>query len=187
MRTITIYSLRELKDVSPEGYAKVLKRWRETCCDDFIPWDRDTIQSYKALVEACGGRFKDYNIGPWDNSWAKVVIDNEVEETEGWITKNADWFLKYVLEPKGIKLDPATGKLIQGGGEFTGYCGDNRFVNEIYEDLSSGYDIQEALENMARVAQKMMEDDSEQFQEEDNMLANWEQREYTIDGVWINA
>lgn len=183
--TVDVYKLTELKEVSPKGYERVHDRWREGCDGD--SWTSETMDSLKAVVEACNGTLRDWSIGAYSHSSMNVRAEDYTDEDEEAprTLKDAEWFLHNVLKPHGYVKDTGFGRLsadFPGHCAFTGYCADDSFLEAAYKAMCSGETLTEALEGLASVASKMFEDDLEQEQDEESMLANWGDNEYTIDG-----
>jgi hypothetical protein len=176
-QTIETFSLEELKTAHPEVYAKIHERWKETCADGNTVWGDETIDSLKAVVKACGGQLDEWDISPYGNShvYVKGISDD----------KDRAWFLRNVLKPNGYVKKNGHADF-PGHCIFTGYCADDNFLEAVWKSLQKGDTLKEALEGLASDAQRMLEEDVEQSQEEDSMLANWGDNRYTESGVHVS-
>jgi hypothetical protein len=174
VKTIKIYTLEELKTLFPEAYAKVHEKWKEACQrSGETPWQGEVMDSLKAVVRACNGRMKDWSIGPYTHCDITIGdIDDEDQDMQ--------WFVDNVLKPNGYWVNGAA--VFPGNCAFTGYCADDDFLEQVHKELASGSTMTQALESLADAARQHMEDDAEQQEEEDSMLANWGEREFTKHG-----
>ncbi len=181
MKEITIYTLEELEEVNEEAFNKVLAEWATYVKTDrdYVPWSDETIDSLRHVVEACGATLGGVSICPfYGNSSITVKTPNIGTDTpDDWVWVNVLQKYKY-LNDNGEAYFP-------GLCAFTGYCGDDDMLESVWEDVSTGSSLRDALHNLAGVAQKMMEDDIEQDCERESMLINWGEQEYTIDGYQV--
>lgn len=184
-RMIEVYTLEELKEKHPDAYAKVYEKWRNHVMSYSTPWADETMDSLKAVFEKCSFEMLDYSLGAYSPSYIRARPtynrDDEEESTPG---TDREWFLDNVLLPLGHVREDGTVHF-PGNLALTGYCADDDFLEHVWQRLEKGDTLKEALESLAGVASKMMEDDLEQQAEEDSMLANWDHREYTADGVCV--
>ena len=174
-KDITVYTLEELKDANPEAFEKVHEKWKEGCD---TPWSDELLESLKAVVDACGGTLKNWSIGAYSPSSIDVRVNDEDEDDDA---KDARWFRLNVLKPHGYTKANGHAQF-PGLCAFTGYCADDDLLEAVYKNLQAGDTLTEALEGLADVCRQHMEDDLEQHQQEDPMLANWGDRLFTIDG-----
>lgn len=189
-KTIEVFTLAELKEHHPEVFEKVHERWKEAVAGWDTPWGSETMQSLKATVNACGGTLHDWSIGPDAPCSASVSVqdtfdeDDEAGESQE-CQKDADWLFENVLKPLGYKRGRADAVEFPGLCPFTGYCGDDNFLEATWKAMRDGSTLSEALESLAGVAGKMMEDDCEQQRDEESMMANWGDNHYTADGTEV--
>jgi hypothetical protein len=171
-KQIEVFSLEELKEKFPKAFQRVHDKWKEGCD---CPWTDEIIASMKAIVEACGARLTDWEIGAYTH--CSITVEDLPEGHD------KDWFLKCVLKPnKYVKKGVVE---FHGLCAFTGYCADDDFLEVVWKALESGETLQKALEGMADSAQQHMEDDLTQQQEEDSMMANWDGNFYTENGTKV--
>ena len=178
--TRTVYTLNELRTAHPEAYAEVHERWKAGCAEDAAPWTDETMDSLKAVVKACGARLTDWSIGAWAPSHVCVDVSDETDDDEPR-RKDAAWLVEAVLKPAGY-ADGTGAAHFPGLCVWTGYCADDAMIEAVHKALVDGDTLTEALEGLADVAREEMEANAEQQEEEDSMLANWSDREYTADG-----
>ena len=169
--TVTVYTLAELKKSNPEAFEEIHKKWQAGCTES--NWASEVMDSLNAVVKACGARMKNWSIGPYNNSSIRIGdVDDRGQDLK--------WFKREVLKPNGY---PYRGKIkFAGLCKLTGYCADDDFLEQVYKELVDGATMTDALESLAHVAQKHFENDLEQQQDEENMMANWEDRLFTFDG-----
>lgn len=178
-KTLLAYRLADLKAVSPDGYERVAARWREGAHSG---WDSDTLASLKAVVNACGFTLKDYSIGA--HSHLSVRGPEEREDENGAPMTDRAW-LEAKLDELGYEKDEK-GYSFPGKCPFTGYCADEDFLQDVYMSVAfSGQDLKGAVEGLADKAREIMEDDLEQAQDEETMLANWDEKLYLPDGTEV--
>lgn len=182
-KTIPVYTLEELRTINPGAFEKIHNEWRNVVASDQAPWSDEVIDSLKAVVDACGGTLKAWSIGAYAPSSMMVSVEDEFEDGEEvFAKKDSAWMFEHILRPLGYKGHKEKGVDFPGLCPFTGYCADDDFLEAVYKELQRGYTLTEALESLADVARKHMEDDTEQAQDEESMLANWGERLYTEDG-----
>lgn len=187
--TRTIYTLAELKEHKPEAYKRVLARWEKACDESGdCPWSEETMDSLKAVVEACGGVLKDYSIGPWSHSHVRVEVDEEYDTgkwTPGgepvYAPKDADWLRVHVLKPNGYTRKNGHA-YFPGLCKWTGYCADDAFIEAVWKAMKNGDSLKDALEGLADLARESMEEDCENQKGEESMEANWSDNEYDEHG-----
>jgi len=185
-RTVETYTLDELKDAHPETYVKLHEKWRELVANDDAPWGDETMDSLKATVKACGALLHNWSIGAYAPCSMTVGVQDDFidgnDEESAEIRKDEGWFFDHVLKGLGYTRDSQGKVEFPGLCPFTGYCADDAFLEHVYKQLQRGNTLTDALESLADVAGKMVEDDLEQMQEEDSMLANWGENQYDKDG-----
>lgn len=185
-KQVDVFTLEELKEKNPEAFEKLLEEWAQRV--DYVPWAEEIVDSYKVIVQACGGDLRDWSIGP-DRGDAKVVgIDDEAIDRGGdartSIRYRKNWFCQNVLKPNGYTK--ANGHpQFPGLCKFTGVCFDDDLLEKLWRMLDEGNTVTEALENLAMEASRLMEWELENQQGEEGMLANWEGRLYTLEGVEV--
>lgn len=182
--TKTGYTLAELKESHPDAYARVHRKWQELTYSDSAPWSDETMDSLKAVVEACGGTLEDWSIGT-DSGTCTVRVEDEYEYENASgchaAPKGPAWFRREVLKPHGY-TKPNGRPDFPGICAFTGYCADDSFMERAYERIRKGDTLTEALESLASLASEMMADDMEQAANEESMEANWGDNLYDEEG-----
>lgn len=198
--TVTSYSLDELKESHPQGYANALERWQEGCrASGDISWSEETMGSLKATIAECSFKLRDWSIGPYAYSSLSVSDERGIDEDDEGKPEvsDLDWFCEAVLDANGYtRSDTAkdrngnpipNGYKFPGKCPFTGYCFDEACLESVYWDLVSGESLEDALENLAQLASKAMEDDCEQMEDEESMEANWGHLRFLADGEEFDA
>lgn len=179
-KQITAYTLAEMKEQHPEGYAAILKRWQDGCAkSNYAPWLYEI--SLKATVKAFGGTLKNYRVNPYSNNFMNVEVNDDYSKpsevgeggtNDGTFIKDQQWAYDNVLASLGYARK-ADGKVdFPGLCPFTGYCADEGFIEAVWKSLGEGETLTEALEGLADIAGKMME-------------ANWEGCWFAEDGTEV--
>jgi hypothetical protein len=173
-KQITVYTLAELKAQFPEAYKRVHKKWSDDCLRDEIPWADETMESYNQVVKQFGGKLAKWSIGAYSRSSATVTgVDSDE-----W---SAERVRDEVLAPLGYVVN---GKVtFPGLCKLTDYCADDSFLEAVWNDVEAGVGLRTALEDLATLAGKMMEDDLKQQQNEESMDSNLDGCWYTKDGT----
>lgn len=189
-KTINIYQFSELSDEAKEF---AIQQYREGNTEIF--WANETLQSLKGLFENCNGvSLKDWSLGECQ-SWIRVSFTNdEVEELSGkraiaWIENN---LLSNIRIPcNSFSLNGTRKKLAQYGSyyragmikpcPFTGYCADDTFLNDLIKEIKSGTDLKTAFEGLATIYQKIINDEIEYQNSDENISEHLEVNEYEFD------
>lgn len=199
--TRTLYTLAELKAVNPEAYERVYEEWRARCSKSQSPWLEETCDSLLSCVKGFGFTPRDWSIGscdsdvrvvdPYDNdvAWALDCVErmDEDETDEALLARIGNpsiYRARQRLIDAGYKPDADGNFKFQGLCPWTGYCADDEYAESVWEDVTArgGCSVKEALENLGVVAQRLLSAEEEYEAGEENMLIQWEENEYTIDG-----
>lgn len=207
-RTITVYTLAELKAQFPKAYERAYERWKAQ--DHDIPWQKETMDSLKAVIAAAGAELRDWSIGPWVNSY--VVIRFASDEVANFTGRRAfAWLEAHVFgplrEPWRPFTDPRRRKLAEynlayrschppgkrtfyepgrvNPCPFSGYVADEVYLDALVKSVREGRRLGLALTDLADEARKMMEDDVEQAENEESFEANNETSEYLESGTEV--
>lgn len=185
-KTITTYSLAELETVRPEAYERVHERWKAGISE--VAWTDETMACLRACIEACGARLTTWEIGT-DSGWLNVEVEdtNCDDDSDGTAQRNKDaaWLFENVLQPLGYTRDHAGKVKFPGNCPWTGYCADEDFIEAVYKALESGDTLTKALQGLASVASRLMQNDLEQQQDTESMMMNWRDNQYTIEGTEV--
>lgn len=211
MKTITVYTVQELKDAYPDSYEKAYKRWAESITEIF--WGDDIIESLKGLFKACSGVYlKGWSIGADSQSWIRITFSNaDVADISGnramaWlennllgdlrISANKPLFTQFTLPDGSVTEYQPTkrgdvakyGKYYRAGMvppcPFTGVCFDDDFIESLQKDIRGGDTLEQAFEHLAYVASHLMELEWEsQTSEEEFMIQ--EHLSFTEDGTLV--
>jgi len=135
------------------------------------------MDSLKQTFSFFDCEMKNWQIGTNCPSFIKAVCIELEDETP----------LTYVedrLISKGY--EKSNGRItFPGLCKLTGVCFDEDFLESVYNDVLNGDSLQQAMEGLAYVAQKLLEAEYEQEMSEDTMLCSWGDNEYTEDGKAI--
>jgi len=180
VETRNLYTLAELREQYPDAYAKVLRRWEEDAyASGEIPWVDETMDSAKAVIEACGGTLRDYYVGPWAQGHFRVEVEDDDDRGR---RKGRDWLRREVLKPNGY-TDRRGRATFPGLCRWTGYCADDGFLEAVWRDVCRGATLTEALEGLESDVRHEMEANFEQATSEESMEANWGDAWFTEDGT----
>lgn len=171
----TYYTLAELKEQFPAGYARAWENWQQAVAEDECPWSGEIMDSLKALFAAAGVTMQDWQLGAYSRGNRIDVGEFDAEDATG--EEALAWAMSWI--PEGT-LD-AAGKVVGRCG-FTGYCADDDLIESVLDDIRGGCTCREALRNLADVVGSLMEQEIEQMQDEESFQANCEHRHYTEHG-----
>lgn len=175
MRTVTVYTLAELKKEHPAGYARVLQRWKTHCEQDTPPWAEEAVDSYKAVVAACGATLKNWSFGAYSRPYVSIDVPEELD--------NSREAFDETLKTLGYWKDNAPH--FPGLCKFTGYCADDIILEAVSNAFQGGESLRYALLKGASKTAKMIDADADAWKDEENMEANWSRCEYLADGTEI--
>lgn len=175
MRTVTVYTLAELKSEHPAGYARVLRRWETRCEQDTTPWVDEIVNSYKAVVAACGAKLEDWEFGAYSCPYVSIDVPEELDN-------NREAFDE-TLKTLGYWKDGAPH--FPGLCKFTGYCADDDILEAVSNAFQGGESLRYALMKGASKTAKLIDADADAWKDEENMEANWDRREYLADGTEV--
>ena len=188
MRTITEnqYTLEELRDSYPEGYARALMDYQDRVDNDpYVSWQEETLDSLLACLEACGlrrGQYT-YELGAYSPSFIRVRHDADWLDLRG--PRALAWFENHVLGPLRVPFTP----MAEGGKRrqhakygtragsvppcpFTGFCTDDDYLDAIRESLKGGESVREAIGGLAFTYQRFVEAEWE-YRRSPEGFADW--------------
>lgn len=198
--TIVVYSARELKELFPEAYEKVLERYRNDETEIF--WQDEIIDSLKATFKQAGITLTDYSLGAYDRSFVRFTPPEylvDYGDTDGYedasdlTGKRAqNWIKAHVLDGasyKRVTYDKRKGgkgwryDIVKCDGkdwscEFTGYCADHDFIESLLDDIRTGCTLSEAFHNLADVCTHLLEQEYEYQTSEECFLETAEANEW---------
>ncbi len=175
MRTVTVYTLAELKKEHPAGYARVLRRWGEGCAQDTPPWSKETVDSYKAVVAACGAKLKNWSFGAYSQPYVSIDVPEELD--------NDREAFDDTLKTLGYWKDGAPH--FPGLCKLTGYCADDDILETVSNAFQGGKSLRYALMKGASKTAKMIDADADAWKDEENMEVNWYHHEYLEEGTEV--
>lgn len=177
MRNITVYTLEDMRKLDPKVYAKILKRWGESQDDWWA--GGDVMKSISKVLELCGFRTRRYEISECGPSWIRVEPLSGQDPDAYDLT----WFVDMC---KQLGYTEVNGELkFTGLCLLTGYCADDDCLEHVFKALQKNLTMTEACQGLAKVAQQHCEADMEQQRSEETMLANWENLEFTRNGIAV--
>lgn len=194
MKTIKIYSAKELKKKNPRGYDKAFEDFKNRQYNYGLDHADEIVDSLKKLFEAAGVRLKDYEI---DNnypsySYARFEFDNDgAEKLSGqralaWLENNLYAGLRerrtFIQRVKKYTqwFDFTKHNQIPDC-PLTGVCYDDDFLDSLRNSIKEGYDLKAAFNRLAIKAGEIEEAEWEYQLSEENFL-EMDDEEYTIDG-----
>jgi len=160
IKEVNVYTLAELKDAHPDAYAKVLDRWASRAESG---WNDEIIDSLKAVCDLLDVSLRDWQLGPHNRSNRIRVDVADIDDERAHVLE--------ALSTHGY----AKGESVSFPGicALTGYCADDDLLESIWKDVDSGESLKDAVESLESIIARMMEDDLEQAQSEESMIANW--------------
>lgn len=146
----------------------------------------------KAVIKACGATLTDWSISAeGGRSYVKVDCEDDYstkdEDEDGcatYATKDSVWMLREILTPLGY-VNESGAAYFPGLCVFTGVCYDDDFIESVYKSLASGETLTDALRGLADEASKRVDESIEQECNEESMLANWGDDNYTREGIKV--
>lgn len=159
-KTVTGYTLKELKEVSQVGYAKALETLKDEVHSDPDDFTLDEcMKSLKALMSALNLKLTDWEIGPYAPSWLRYE-DEEPENEYGEPCRTIKERLSGFLIERGYTKNGKTS--FPGLCALTGVC----FDDDLLEHLHKTTDVGSLAEKIADIA----EDDLEYRASEEGLL-----------------
>lgn len=174
-KTVTVYSLSELKDSHPEAYRRVCDRWESLTLDGGAPLADEVMDSLRRIIAVVGFRLDDWSIGA-DGGWLRATDLND-DDDDG--ASDLDR-LSGSLARAGWPV--VNGNRFPGNCPLTGYCADDDLAESLWKSVAGGASLADAVRWLADDAARMMADDLEQAMSEESMEANWGDSEFTADG-----
>lgn len=202
--TITTYSYDEL---SEEAKDRAYQDYQEMVSDWDIPWQEETFDSLKALIEHAGFTLRDWSLGAYSrNNYIKVGIDDNVADLSG--KRAMAWLENHVLGPCRIGWRPVThparrkcaasirsyapyhppGSRYYCAPDmvkpcpFTGYVMDEVLLDALRKSLREGATVKDAFHWLADTVQDQLEAEVEHQQSREAFEQWAEDEEFTADG-----
>ena len=175
-KTIKVYTLKELKELFPEGYKTAHKDYiAEFHSIGEVPWNDEIMDSLKAAVKAMGFNVVDYSIGAYGNSFLNVGHREDLDELTGI------QFIGHVYRSIGgkDKLDSCA---------LTGYCADDDFLHDLLQDAREGSTLRDSLNGLGYTARRLMEAECDYAESEDGFLnSGWQDDYFTASGHRVDS
>ena len=187
MKTISLnlYTVQELKEQFPDAYKAAHRKYAETCCNQEVPWQSEIFDSLKAIISASGFTLKDWSLGSSCNRSQSLTVESS-DEREELAGKRALAAFAQVLTAHGYERPtfPGWGMKFPGVCGFTGYCADDDFADDIWNELKRGETLKDAIENQASTYATMIDSEIEQAESEDEFenQAEFGDWQFTEDG-----
>lgn len=187
MKQIIAYSIKEL-----EGKARdnAINDYRSIIDESF--WDSsasDIVDSYKACLNAFNITLKDWSLGAYCRSYARLDIDDNIKELRGaralaWLENNGLNDLritrKQYLERRKDYFK--YGKLYRIGCvkpcPFTGMCYDEDYLEFLINEVKSGSDLKDAFNGLLSVRTKLLEAEADYRSSEEYIVEELEANDY---------
>lgn len=184
--TIEVYTLSELKDSFPDAYTLAIERERNRIqLYDDIPWAGEIVQSARAVIKACGGTLRTWDISPGRCREFQVEVDDSHEHYDIdepiTIEHNLSWFISEVLKPNGYAAADGTVSF-PGNCKLTGYCADDIFLEYVHKELSAGHSLSQSLGWLGDEIAKLFESECEYAASEENISNLLSDRHFTSSG-----
>ena len=179
MKTITIYTPRELKEHCPENYQKAYEKYRDSH-DDYLPFHiEEVMESLKEVFKHSGIILKDWSIYAWSYSCIDFNLDEDIGNLSGarafaWLENNLLSDLRIPWTGEKRKNLRKYGRYYRPGRikpcPFTGVCYDEDFLESLYNNIKSGMCIQDSYLDLANTARKLFEAEFEDVMSEEYFL-----------------
>lgn len=171
IQTTEVYKFEEL---SEEAKDKVIQRIKdERANDDYIPWRDEIMDSFKATFEAAGVTLRDWEVGPYCYSSCRVYMGDASELTGGramaWVENNL--FGQFRVK-RNTRESLRWGRFVGSRPEcpMTGMSFDEDMFDSLTKALKTGDTLKEAFEGLADTAQKLMEEELDNYMSEETIL-----------------
>lgn len=193
MKTVTLYTPAELKELDSDAFDKALE-WFQDEYNDEVPWTGEIMDSLKAVIKASGLRLLDWSIGAYSYSDISVEMDSDVEELSGnralaWLENN---LLSNLREHRTfvnrVKKYEHWHDFTRYGAipscPLTGVCFDEDFIDALLKSVKDGDTLKDAYNSLADVARKLFESEIEAANSEENFLEQ-DHLTFTEDGEYV--
>ena len=174
--TINTYSLQEMKELFPESYKKIVDNWKVYASITPIPWEGEIIDSLKATINVFNSKMITYDIYPYEHSFIKIELS---EIPDKYI--NTIQYVEGVLSDLGYEKKDGAFQF-PGLCKLTGVSFDEDFLEHVYRGVSSGKSLKGALESLAGVASRLLEEEMKYQESEEAMVDAWSENEYMENG-----
>lgn len=184
-KTITVYTLEEIKELSQSAYEKIHQEWKDRC-SEMANYSDEIMVSLKALFKKLNVRLLDWNIGPYSPSSLSPEFRNWEDDTGESFTIDD---LREDLRKLGYNLLPDRGgvydptKTFPGICALTGVCYDEDLIQHLWERMFlHGDSFPRALCSLADRVRELMEAEEEYALTTEEMEQVWGDDYFTIDG-----
>ena len=196
--TVTLYTLDELKLRAESVYDKLYEKWKDQELQYPSPWCDELLQSLEAWCKLLDFRITNYNIGGYCYPYVDIQSIYDGDESASielygaraiaYIMNRLDTHsIPYGCKHKDYKKYMSYGKAYRAGKirpcPLTGYYTDDLFIEKTIAKVKAGWDLQEAIYSLGKVATEEMESDQEQQCSEESFLDSNKDKYFTIEGV----
>lgn len=188
MKTIKVYTPKELKRKNPEGFERA-HEWYRTH-ETEIHWSEEIIDSLKAIFKASGISLRDWSIDAYGYSYVKFDMESETRDLTGqralaWIENNliGDLRERRTFISRVKKYEQWHDFTRYGNVPscpFTGVCFDEDYIEALFKSINDGDSLGEAYDNLANVAARLFDAEIEHQNSEEYFLECG--LEFTVDG-----
>lgn len=197
MKTIKVYTARELKEKNPRGFNKAFEDFKNQQYDRGLDHADEIITSLKAVFEAAGVRLNDYEIDSNYPSYSYARFQFDQEEAEDLSGQRALAWLENNLFARLRERRPFINRVKKYDHwydftkhnqipdcPFTGVCYDDDFLDSLRDSIKEGYDLKAAFNRLAIKAGEIEEAEWEYQLSEEYFLeeADANELQYTISG-----
>ena len=178
MKTIKVYTPKELKRKNPDGFERAHEWYKNH--ETEIHWGDEIIDSLKASIDASGLTLKDWSIDAYGYSYVKIEMDDEVRDLKGqralaWLENNLIGHLReHRTFINRVKKYEQWHDFTKYGDvpscPFTGVCFDEDYIEALFKSISEGDSLGEAYDNLANVAARLFDNEIENQNSEEYFL-----------------
>lgn len=190
MRTICkeAYSVKELKELFPEGFKRALSEHEKHVSEWGIGWQSEIFDSLKAVISHAGYSIEDYSL-LMESYYNKFRLSHNEYSDDLTGVRALKWIENNFLSPLRI---PFAGKRRYDVRKYghvyrpglippcplTGVCFDDDFIDCFIKAVKSGETIRDALISLADEYSRMVQAEYEYEISEENFLEHSEVNDY---------
>lgn len=191
-KAFKVYNLSELPKAARARAYEDYKSMRERDTD--IPWQEETFDSLKAVINAAGLTLKDWDLGAYAYSHLKVSFPREeAADLKGaramaWLENNLFGPLRnpWATATHRRKMNVLGVSWARGGMidscPLTGYCADDDYMDALRDAVKAGDTLKEAFEGLADGYCKLLEGELEYLASEEGFEVWAEGEQFLKDG-----
>ncbi|NBT36217.1 MAG: hypothetical protein EBT03_11915 [Betaproteobacteria bacterium] len=161
----------DYKELTPEQQDQAFALWSEVRQRDDIPWQDETIESLRKLLDHIGVKAK-WSVGAYTDSWMRL---QEYEWQDFSAHQAMSWWEENVLSP----LRGPDGKVPEC--PFTGYYLDDAILTKVGDSLVEGQTLRQSIEGLAGFVQSALEDEHEWYHSRKAFSEDADDWEYRVE------